>query len=240
MAFDYTTYLATLANLMKTDPADLNFLQILPSCITYAENRIYREADFLSTVVRDSSASFTANSRNFTLPTANGVFNVVRQINAITPVGSTAADGTRRPMTAISPEAMDMFWPSETAPTIPSIPKQFAMLTESEVVVGPAPDEAYAAEVVGTITPTPLSASNPTTYLTLNLWDLFLAASMVFMTGYQSNFGAQADDPRSAMSWETQYQKLFASADLVDARQKFASVSWSSAQPEANATNQRG
>ena len=140
-----------------------------------------------------------------------------------------------------------MLWPNDAAPTTPSVPTVFAMLTQNnvesqttDVLVGPAPDAAYQVEVIGTVNPTPLSASNPTTYLTLFLPDLFLAASMVFMTGFQKSFGAQADDPKFAMSWEQTYQTLFKSADLVDSRQRFAASSWTSAQPENFASAQRG
>lgn len=247
MAFDYATYVTTLANMTGYgDGTDLNFVQILPSCINYAENRIYREADFISTVIRDSG-TLTANSRNFTLPSNVGMFNVVRQMNTITPASTAPADGTRNPMTPVSTEVMDMLWPSDQAQAMPSIPTVFAMLTQNnvaaqtvDVLVGPPPDATYQVEVVGTVNPTPLSEDNPTTYLTLYLWDLFLAASMVFMTAFQKNFGAQSDDPKAAMSWEQTYQLLFKSADLVDARQRFAATSWTSAQPENFASAQRG
>jgi hypothetical protein len=110
----------------------------------------------------------------------------------------------------------------------------------TDVLVGPAPDDTYNVEVIGTVNPTPLSAANTTTYLTLYLWDLFVAASMVFMTGFQKNFGSQADDPKMAVSWESTYKTLFQSADLVDSRQRFAAASWTSAQPENFASAQRG
>jgi hypothetical protein len=246
MTFDYATYVATLANMTGYGADDPNFVQILPSVINYAEGRIYREADFISTVIRDTG-TLTANSRNFTLPSNVGTFNVVRQMNAITPANADPSSGTRNPMTPVSTEVMDMLWPSDTAPSTPSIPTMFAMLTQNnveeqmtDVLVGPAPDDEYNVEVIGTVNPTPLSASNPTTYLTLFLPDLFLAASMVFMTGFQKNFGAQSDDPKMAQSWESQYQVLFKSADLVDSRQRFAAASWTSAQPENFASAQRG
>lgn len=246
MDYNYADYVATIANLTKYDPTDPNFVQILPSAINYAENRIYREADFISTVIRDTG-TLTANSRDFTLPSNIGQFNVVRQMNCITPANTAPADGTRVPMTPVSTEVMDMLWPSDTAPTTPSIPRQFAMLTQNNVanqttnaLVGPPPDDTYQVEVIGTVNPTPLSADNPTTYLTLYLWDLMVAASMVFMTGFQGNFGAQSSNPNEAMSWEAQYSKLFQSADLVDSRQRFAAASWTSAQPENFASAQRG
>jgi hypothetical protein len=85
---------------------------------------------------------------------------------------------------------------------------------------------------VGTTRPTPLSAANPVTFLSANLPDLLLAASMVFMAGYEKSFGAQSDDPQLAQSWETQYGKLFASANTEEARKRFAGSAWSS-QPQS-------
>ena len=51
----YTTYktqIATLAVVAENDP---NFVAILPQMITYAENRMYRDLDFLSTVTSSTA-----------------------------------------------------------------------------------------------------------------------------------------------------------------------------------------
>jgi hypothetical protein len=50
---------------------------------------------------------------------------------------------------------------------------------------------------------------------------------MVFLSGYKQNFGAQSDDPRSAVSWEQQYEKLMASASGEELRKKFSGMGWS-------------
>lgn len=60
-----------------------------------------------------------------------------------------------------------------------------------------------------------------TTQLTTYFPDLFIAASMIFASGYQRDFGAQADNPSQAQSWETQYQLLIKSALTEEARKKF-------------------
>lgn len=241
MSLTYASYVATLANLAVEDQTDPNFVQILPSVISYAENRIYRDADLLSTVVRNSSGSILSNTRSFTLPVpSQGPFNVVRQINIFYPAGSTSADGQRIPLTPVSTEVMDMLWPSTSAQSSASIPMYFCMETPETGVFGPPPGQNYAFEVLGTITPETLSASNTETYLTEFLPDLFLAASMVFVSGWQKNFGSQADNPAQAVSWEGQYKTLFQGVDLVDARQKFSAVSWTSSQPEPYASAGRG
>lgn len=113
------------------------------------------------------------------------------------------------------------------------------MITDQQIIVGPAPDQAYTVEVIGTIRPTPLSATNTTTYLTLYLPDLFVAASMIFMSGYMRDFGSQTDDGQQSVSWDTQYTKLFASANVEEMRKKYSSGAWGSLQPTPIATATR-
>jgi len=81
-------------------------------------------------------------------------------------------------------------------------------------------------EVVGTIRPTPLSSNNTTTFLTNQLSDLLFAACMSAIAGYQKDYGTQADDPKSAMSWENQYQMRIASANKEEMMRKFQSGDW--------------
>lgn len=229
----YSTYVTALSTLMVTTTADANFVAILPDIIDYAEQRSYRDLDLLATTVRDSSATLTVGTRTFTLPQALGRFVVLDGINIVTPSTTTNPDiGTRNSVLATSREYVDSAWPSTLGATLPAF---FAMVTDQIIIVGPAPDAAYTVEVIGTIRPTPLSASNTTTFLSLYLPDLFLAASMIFAAGYQKNFGAQADDPRSAVSWETQYTTLLVSARNEETQKKFEASAWSSDQtpPEA-------
>jgi hypothetical protein len=99
------------------------------------------------------------------------------------------------------------------------------MLSDQTIIFGPWPDKAYVVEVVGTIRPAPLSPTNTSTFLTNWLPDLFIAASMIFVTGYQRDFGAQSDDPNAAKSWDNEYSKLLASAGAEEMRKKFANGS---------------
>jgi hypothetical protein len=214
---------------------DANFNAIVPSIIDYAEQRSYRELDLLSTIVRQNG-TLTANSRNFTLPTGSGRFVTTQGFNVFTPVSTTT---TRNQLVPTTRDFLDATWPSETAPTTPSVPTNFAMITDQSIIVAPPPDAAYTIECIGTIRPAPLSVSNPNTFLTDYLPDLFMACSMVFASGYQKNFGSQADDPRMAVSWETQYTTLRDSALIEQLRDKWQSVSWSSMSPSPIATPPR-
>lgn len=226
MSYTYDTYRAALAIEMVTSTADANFGAILPTIINYAEQRIYRELDLLSTVLRDDSGSFTPLDRGFTFPQH---FVTSQQINVITPAATAPADGARVPLTPVTKEFLDNVWPSATGATVPTY---FAMETDQTVIVGPWPDADYRVEVVGTVRPVPLSVTNETTFLSLYLPDLFLAASMVSASGYMRNFGSQSDDPRMAVSWESQYQALKGSADVEEMRKKYAGPAWASMSPK--------
>lgn len=239
----YATYKTALATLTAIAETDTNFLAILPSCIDDAEARCYRDLDMINLDVRDSSSSTVALDRNFNLPTDVGTFQVVTGVNIITPASTAPESGTRNPCIMVSLDVLDRIYPSTTGAGVPSM---FAYISQSSIsgqkniVFGPWPDTTYRVEVVGKIQWTPLSASNTTTFLSTYLPELFVAASMVFMTGYMKNWGAMADDPKSGLSWEQHYNTLLASAATWEARKRGAGASWSPKQVEPTAVNQRG
>jgi hypothetical protein len=97
----------------------------------------------------------------------------------------------------------------------------YYMKDQWTIILGPAPSAPYNIEILGTIRPVPLSPTNSQTFLTQYLPDLFTAASMVFMSGYQRDFGSQSDNPQQAQSWENQYQLLFKSANAEEMRKRY-------------------
>src|SRR5258708_936854 len=235
----YTTYVVSLGNLMPVnDTTNVNFTTLLPNVIDYAELRIQQDLDLLSTITTDSSANFTAGTRDFTLPSTNGTFVVPERLNVITPAGATTGSPTavRNPVVPTSKEMLDFLWPSVNGSAVPTY---FARPTQTMLVLGPWPDQAYNVEVSGTIRMLALSTTNVTTFISVNLPHLFLAASMVFASGYMKNFGAQADDPKMSQSWEAQYQALLKSSATEEARKKFTESGWSSKQPAPEATPPR-
>jgi hypothetical protein len=238
MSMTYTTYFQRLMELSGFGSQTINFPAVIPTVIDMAEQRIYREMDLLGTVVRDSSSNLTANSRDFILPTpATGRFVVVNQVNVLTPVGTTIANGSINPLVPVSMDFLQMVWPSQTAPSATSVPEYFAMVTDQTMIVGPAPGAAYNIQIVGEIRPNPLSAINASTYLTLYLPDLFLAASMVNLAMYGTQGGANA---AQAAAWEQAYQTHKASADIEEHRKRFAGASWTSQPISPIALPQRG
>lgn len=233
----YTTFINSVANLMPTTATDSSFLSMVPNMIDDMEQRLYRELDLLNAVTTDSSAAFSTSTRAFNLPSSNGTFVVVDAINVITPSGTSSPDaGTRNALTPAAKEMLDFLWPSATGSTVPVY---WAPVTQNQIIVGPWPDAAYQVEVIGTIRPAPLSASNLTTILSVNFPDLTIAAAMVFASGYMKNYGMTVDDPRQGVSWEAHLQELLKSAQTEEQRKKFNMAGWSDKQPSPSATPPR-
>ena len=234
MAYTYATWLTALANELVVAEDSAPFVAIVPTIIDYAEQRCYRDLDLIYTTERDATGTLSANTRTGTVPTpSSGVYRVIDQINVL-------QSGSRTPLTPSSQEVIDMLWPSSTAASSSTIPSMYAMVTATTFIVGPPPGSSLSFETVGKIRPNPLTAINTTTILTTYFPDLFFAASMISGTGWQQNYGAQGDDPRSAMSWSQQYDMLLKSADTENQRAKFGGASWTSKPIMTQALPQRG
>lgn len=239
MSINYNSYVTQLITLMSVaSSTDPNFTAILPGCIDYAEQRSYRELDLLATRVTDTSASVSSGTRTFSLPTSVGTFLVVEGFNVISSAGAPATTGQRNPLIATSREFIDAVYPSAASSNCGQ-PQFFAMASNTQVVLGPAPDAPYVAEVIGTQRPTPLSSANSSTFLTQVLPDVFIAASMVYMSGFQRDFGAQSDNPQMAVSWEAQYKTLMDSANKEELRKRYFGPAWSAMTPSPIATPPR-
>jgi hypothetical protein len=232
MSYTYSTFVTALSVEMVVPATDADLVSALPQIIDDAEQRCYRELDLLGTIVRDNTGVTVANSRNFALPSSLGRFIVVEGVNVI-------PQTIRIPLVAISREAMDMFWPSELAASSASYPTSYAMLTDQTILLGPPPGSIQQMEIIGTIRPNALSASNTTSFLSLYLSDVFFAAAMVAAAGYMKNYGAQADEPKMAVSWEQMFQTRLQSANREEARKRYAGASWT-AKSGAMATPERG
>lgn len=236
MAIDYTSYVSQISNLMVIGSTDANFQTMLPGMIDYAEGRCYRELDLLATRIT-TTVTLSSGNRNVTLPTSAGTYRVVEVVNVMTTVGEGSSNGTRSQVVPTSRDFIDSVYPSGQSNT--NVPLFWAMNSNTNIILGPSPDAAYTAEIVGTIQPTPLSSTNTSTFLTTNLPDLFVAASMVFGSAYMRDFGAESDNPKMSGSWEQQYMTLFQSANVETLRQKYQSGGWTHAQPSPIATPAR-
>lgn len=231
------SYVDQIATFAVVDVAtDTNFATILPQMITYAENRIYRDLDFLFTSTSLTGYQLAAGSRSLTIP--QGSLVVSEQINIITPAGVTNPDlGTRNPCLPTTKEFLDAVYGSAASA---GIPQYFVPFNDNLFLFGPFPNDNYYVEIIGTYRPDSLSATNPTTFISLYLPDLFIMASMIYISAYQRNFGRMNDDPQMAVTYESQYQALLKGAGVEEARKKFEASGWSSQSPSPVATPSRG
>ena len=135
-------------------------------------------------------------------------------------------------------EICNNLYPSSTAS---GVPQYFGRVTQSTAVLAPYRDQAYMLEVTGTQRPTPLSATNTTTFISTYLPDLLIAASMIYASGYMQNFGAMgsAHNPAMATDWNGHYKDVLQSAQTEEARKKFESEGWSPKNPSRLATPPR-
>jgi len=235
LGLTYTTYKTQIATLAVVEETDPNFLITLPMAIDYAELRICRDLDFLFTSASNSSYACTPNNRQITIP--QGTFVVTEQINIITPAGTVNPEqGTRNPLLPTTKEFLDAVYGS---PTSAGVPKYYCAFNDNLFLVGPFPDQSYQVEIVGTTRPAPISALNPTTFISSYLPDLFVMATMIYITGYQRNWGAQSGDPNMAQSYEQQYQLLLKGAAIEEARKKYEAAAWSSQSPAVVASPTR-
>lgn len=232
--YNYTTYVAQLATLAVVDPTDVNFQENLPSAIDSAELMIMQDIDLLSTVTPLTGFSLTANLRTITFPISS--FITLQEINVITPASTTNPDlGTRNACYPTSKEELDFSYPSVAGATVPN---RFAMVSQNQVIFGPWPDQAYSLELVATIRPTSLSAANPDTFIATYLPDVFMAASMIYISGYQRNWGraGTVDDAEMSVTWQKFYAQRMTASLKEEVRKKFWSNGWTSRSVPVTAT----
>ena len=215
MAYTFTTLVPALAAVLGVPSNDADFLALLPTMTDDAEQVLYRELGLLTCQVLQTG-TLNPNTRFFTLPTTSGKFLVVDQVNVFD------VNVVRHPVAPHSTEAVDFFWPFDYSPYPSSRPLMYARVDDLNLLVGPASDLALTVECRGTIRPTPISAGNPTTFLSTYLSDLFLCGCVVSATGnLLKNWSAAGDDPQFAATWLAMFREKLASAQREELRKTY-------------------
>ena len=237
MSLTYSSYVQQIATLAVVPVTDQNYTIIIPSMIDYAELRMQRDLDFLSTQISTSSYAFTSGNNQLTLPTSQ--FIVPQTFEVID------GSGNSTPLLAVGKEFIQNVYGSGSTT---GIPQYFAVYggdtattgnTSQYMIVGPTPNSGYTVRLTGTVRSAPLSATNTTTFISTYLPDMFIMASMIYISAYQRNFGRANDDPAMAQTYESQYQALKASALIEENRKKFEAAAWTSYSPAPAATPSR-
>jgi len=229
----YVTQIATMAVVPETDP---NYVIILPQMITFAENMICRDLDFLSTQ-GSRTYTMTTGASQLTIPTSDFI--------TIQTVSVTSGTNTI-PLLPVAKEYIQNVYGGSGFNGTPAL---FAVYggdvattgnTSQYIIVAPWPDQNYPTLITGTMRPASLSATNTTSFISTYLPDLLIMASMVYISAYQRNFGRANDDPQMAVTYQSEYQRLLGAAQVEEARKKFQSAAWTSYSPAAAASPTRG
>ena len=228
MALNYYNFVQRFAKLTDTLKADVDPSILVPAAIDYAEQRIYRELDPLREQITDSTTFVSSGVRTVAISTAVGSYITVDQVSVV-----STGSSTRYPLVAVSRPFLDASYPDNT--TVTGQPSLFAIVSDTQLLLGPAPDKGYGIEFIGVQRPTALSSTNTTTYLTQYCPDLLVACAVVYAFSYVRDFGGQTYNPTLAQSWEMQYQQLFKSAQAEIMRAKHQGQTWApySVSPEA-------
>lgn len=249
----YVTQIATLAILQQTlsttngvvVSSDTNFQAIIPQMLNYAELRIQRDLDFLAT---QNSQAFpiTGSVNQITIPTQS--FVTLQTVTVTDPNNG---------VTTLTPVTKSFLQNVYATNSGAGTPQYFAVYggdlatggqASQYVQIGPwtGSTGTYTFNVTGTTRQPTLynyavtgSADTTYTFISQNLPDLMLMASMIYLSAYQRNFGRQADDPQMAQSYESQYNLLLKGATIEEARKKFQAGGWTSYSPAVVATPSR-
>jgi len=204
---------------------DSLFLAQFPLATSYAEARIYHEMPFIASYAEDTSASTTAGSRLINLSATTLPLVTLEQIRLVVPTSSVLPAGTMVPFDRVTLDFIDRYWPVEGATLTPSLTSQYgrywALVSDRTVAIAPTPDAVYQVKAGGLYQPAPISASNPSTYLSQQYPDLLQAGICMFLAGaLNRNYGAQSDESGQAMSWEAVFQKELAPARAEEMRRR--------------------
>lgn len=231
---DYNTYVQQIATMSVVPVTDTNYQIILPQMISYAELRMQRDLDFLSTQISTTAYSFTASNNTLTVPQSQFVTTETMEV--------IDGSGASTPLLPVTKEFLQNVYGSGSTTGLPAYYAEYGGdaattgYTSQLIIVGPIPSASYQVRLTGTVRSAPLSATNTQTYISTNLPDMMIMASMIYISAYQRNFGRQSDDPQMAQSYEGQYQVLKASALVEENRKKYEASAWSSYSPAPAAT----
>lgn len=243
VSLTYNAYVTQLG-LMAVEPVQTvggivqgvsaSFNTLVPQALSSAELRIQRDCQLLPLQTSNGYAAVSGNNV-LSIPTADFVTVQTLWVNV---------NGSLMPLSPVSKEWLQNVYPGMG---VQGPPKYFAMvggdqatagLTSTNVMLGPVPDSAYPVTVFGMVrmpslyqlSDNPTDASTKFTWISEWLPDLLIAASMVWVTAFQRDFGAagQVDEAGMGVNWEATYQSLLKGAQVEEGLKRFQGSAWSS------------
>jgi hypothetical protein len=209
---------------------------IVPMMLNYAELRIQRDLDLLSTQSSNTYA-LTAGQQTFSVPVNDFLSVQTAEIGQM-------QGGTFYQLNALTPVSKEYIQNCFGGIGKPGQPRVFAMYgdnwqdgqdTYMNLLFGPAPATPFTLRITGTSREPSLFTYSATgvadtsyTYVSTYLPDMLIVASMIYITMFQRNFNAAtSDQPDMGLSYEKQYQALRLGAIAEENRRKFQASGWS-------------
>jgi len=217
---------------------------ILPSMLNYAELRIARDLDLLAS---QSSNTYTLTPGMNVFPLPVDDFLTVQTLEVM-----TAPSATPCPLLPVSKEFIQNCY---SGLSNAGTPQYFSMYgdnfggdqdTNTNILLGPTPNFGYTLRVTGTCREPSLyqnatagPADTEYTYISSYYPDMLIMASMIYISAFQRNFSATADDSPMGQTYEKQYQALRLGAIGEENRRKQQGSAWSSYSTPTSATPTR-
>jgi len=229
---------------------DTNLASATPMILNYAELRIQRDLDMLSSWT-SNTYTLTAGVNVFAIPVNDFLTVQTLAIVQLGGVGGTQVVNTQ-PLVAASKEFIQNCYGGLSNA---GVPEYYAMYgdnfstdedTYTNILLGPTPSYPATLQVTGSTRAPSLytyaqAGIADTTYTYISQWfpDLLLMASMIYVSAYQRNFSATSDDAQMGMTYEKQYQALRLGAIPEENRRKQQGSGWSSYSTPTAATPTR-
>lgn len=217
---------------------------LIPQMLNYAELRIQRDLDLQNAEVVRSS---------YTLPTGYNTLSLsVDDFVTVETVGVKTGT-TTYPLLPTSKDYINNLYIDSSYTGVPEVFSMYGGDSSASgtlllnLLFGPRADVDYTVVLTGLARLDSLykfanhaQASTSYTLISSYFPDLLIMASMVYISGFQRNFGKVNDDPQMAITYESQYQTLLRGAMGEENRKHFEASAWTSYATPPTATSARG
>jgi hypothetical protein len=249
----YITQIAAMAVVTANEVSgvmtfvDQPMQDIVPMMLSYSELRIQRDLDLLS---GQSSNTYTLTQGVNVFPLPINDFFTVETIEVLYMNGAQVVNS--QTLLPVSKEFIQNCYGGLSSA---GTPQYYAMygdnfgngaFTNNNILLGPPPNFAYPIRVTGLIkVPSLFSyastgvADSQFTYMSADLPDMLIMASMIYISAFQRNFGVASDTPDSGMTYEKQYQALRLGAISDENSRNLEGSAWTAYMTPTSATPTR-
>lgn len=194
MQYTYTTLLASCQNYFVDNSVE--YIAEFPNLVQLSEMRIIKDLN-LSVFDTVATGVMTPGSADLTKPTD---FIVIQDMFIV-------LSGTKTYLQERSKSYLDSYWPTAAST---GTPVYYADNTTTLWQLAPTPDSNYAYQVNYVARPTPMNATNPTTWIGDKLGEVLLAATLAQSAAF---FQEDPSTQSGAIAhWEQKYAETITQA----------------------------